>query len=102
MAETSYYVYALKYPRTSPAKPFYIGKGTGTRAHDHLARPDDTPKGARIREIVASGKDVLVSHLVCRPSSAARLTRSAGSSRTSPYWPATGGPVGRRRQTRGR
>ena len=26
MAETSYHVYALKDPRTSPAKPFYIGK----------------------------------------------------------------------------
>jgi hypothetical protein len=36
MAETSYYVYALKDPRTSPAKPFYIGKGKGTRAYDHL------------------------------------------------------------------
>jgi uncharacterized protein len=64
MAETSYYVYALKDTRTSPAKPFYIGKGTGTRAHDHLARPDDTRKGARIREIVAAGHHVLVSHLV--------------------------------------
>ena len=27
----SYYVYALKDPRSNPAKIFYIGKGTGSR-----------------------------------------------------------------------
>ena len=64
MAETSYYVYALKDPRISPAKPFYIGKGTGTRAYDHLVRPDATRKGARIREIIEAGCQVLVSNLV--------------------------------------
>jgi uncharacterized protein len=41
----AFYVYALKDPRTSPAKPFYIGKGVGTRAWDHLLRPDETAKG---------------------------------------------------------
>ena len=64
MAETLYYVYALKDPRSSPAKPFYIGKGTGTRAHDHLVKPDDTRKGKVIREITQGGYKVIVSPLV--------------------------------------
>ena len=64
MAETSYYVYALKDPRTSPAQPFYIGKGTGTRAHDHLLHPDNSHKGRRIQEILDSGRTVLVARLV--------------------------------------
>lgn len=60
----SYYVYALKDPRTSPALPFYVGKGTGTRSYDHLAKADRTRKGERIKEIEASGARVLVTRLV--------------------------------------
>ena len=65
MAETSYYVYLPQDPRTSPAKPFYIGKGTGKiQPDDHMLRPDDSRKGERIREIVAAGSTVLVSRVV--------------------------------------
>ena len=64
MAETSYYVYALKDPRSSPARAFYIGKGTGTGAHDHMLRPDESSKGMVIRVIQDSGYQVLVSRLV--------------------------------------
>lgn len=77
MSDTSFYVYALKDPRTSPAKPFYIGKGTGTRAFDHLIRPDDTVKGARIREILAEGHSVIVSKLVENLSEAQALKLEA-------------------------
>lgn len=58
-----YYIYALKDPRTSPAKPFYIGKGTGNRAWDHTLRVDQTRKGKRIAEIQASGHVVITAVL---------------------------------------
>lgn len=62
--DSSYYVYALKDPRQSPALPFYVGKGTGTRSYDHLVKPDKSRKGLLIQEIEASGQKVLVTRLV--------------------------------------
>ena len=60
MPTNFYYIYALKDPRVSPASPFYIGKGTGSRAYDHLVKPDKTLKYKRIGDIIASGKTPLV------------------------------------------
>jgi hypothetical protein len=53
----------LKDPRQSPALPFYVGKGVGTRSYDHLVRPDNTRKGQYIRQIGISGYKVLVTRL---------------------------------------
>jgi uncharacterized protein len=64
MSETSFYVYALKDPRADPARPFYVGKGTGTRAYDHLIKPDESRRGRVIREIVAAGYQVVVTKIV--------------------------------------
>lgn len=64
MATNFFYVYALKDTRTSPAMPFYIGKGTGSRAYDHLITPDFTRKYTRIKEILASGGKPVVDILV--------------------------------------
>jgi hypothetical protein len=63
VTESAYYVYALKDPRTSPARPFYVGKGGGIRAYDHIARIDATRKGRRIEAIQTDGGKVLVSIL---------------------------------------
>ena len=60
MATNFYYVYALKDPTINPAKPFYIGKGTGSRAFDHLVKPDATKKYARIQKIQTLGAVPLV------------------------------------------
>jgi uncharacterized protein len=60
MQAGAFYVYTLKDPRSSPAKPFYVGKGVGTRAWDHLLLPDKTKKGLRIADIKKAGSDVLV------------------------------------------
>jgi hypothetical protein len=59
----AFYIYALKDPRTNPAKPFYIGKGTGTRKFDHLVRVDQTLKGQRIATILESGHTPVVTTL---------------------------------------
>jgi len=61
---TTYYVYSLKDPRKKPAKVFYIGKGTGSRATDHLKKVDDTRKGKCIQEIINSGNSPIISKVV--------------------------------------
>jgi hypothetical protein len=58
-----YYIYALKDPRNSPARPFYIGKGTGSRAWEHTLHVDNTKKGQRIFEIHESGYEVITTIL---------------------------------------
>lgn len=64
MTTNFYYVYALKDPRSSPARAFYVGKGTGSRAYDHLVTPDRTRKYVRIKEILDAGAMPLVDILV--------------------------------------
>jgi len=58
-----FYIYALKDPRSSPARPFYVGKGLGTRAWDHIVRKDETSKGRRIAAIQAAGREVVTTIL---------------------------------------
>lgn len=59
MAQNPFYVYALKDPRKKPAKPFYIGKGTGNRAWEHQTQIDDSEKGEVIKGIHEAGQSVL-------------------------------------------
>ncbi len=59
-----FYVYALKDPRVNPARPFYIGKGAGTRAWEHELRVDGSRKGQTIKEIQQAGHKVLTVMLV--------------------------------------
>lgn len=62
--QSVFYVYALKDPRWSPARPFYIGKGAGTRAWEHELRIDQSAKGERIRQIHGAKLQVLTVKLV--------------------------------------
>lgn len=64
MAINFFYVYAIKDPRSVKPMPFYIGKGTGSRAYDHLVKPDNTAKGQRIKAICASGVTPIIEILV--------------------------------------
>jgi len=64
MPTNFFYVYALKDPRSLQPKPFYIGKGAGSRAFDHLVSPDSTRKYKRIKQILEEGRKPLVDILV--------------------------------------
>jgi hypothetical protein len=57
----SYYVYALKDPCKSPAEPFYVGKGTGSRVLTHPV--DSSAKGMRIKDIRQAALKVLLTTL---------------------------------------
>ena len=59
MSQNPFYVYALKDSREKPAKPFYIGKGTGNRAWEHQANVDDSDKGKLIQQIKDAGLTVI-------------------------------------------
>lgn len=59
MPQNPFYVYSLKDPRQKPAKPFYIGKGTGNRAWEHQTRIDESEKGEVIKGIHEAGRSVL-------------------------------------------
>lgn len=62
--QSVFYVYALKDPPSTPARPFYIGEGAGTRAWEHALRIDNSPKGLRIKQIQEAGLKVLTVKLV--------------------------------------
>lgn len=64
MPAGSFYVYALIDPRDSPPKPFYVGKGSGSRAYAHLTEEGEGRKNRRIREIHEAGLEVTVRQLV--------------------------------------
>lgn len=59
MSKNPFYVYALKDPRCKPARPFYVGKGTGNRAWEHQLKIDDSEKGQVISDILNSGQQVI-------------------------------------------
>lgn len=104
--DRSFYVYALKDPRTSPARAFYIGKGTGSRAWDHHLLPDDTAKGKRIAELQGEGFEVVVTVLadeLTEPQSIkleAEMIAAFGTEATGGVLTNSVIPTGRQPQTR--
>lgn len=54
MADT--YVYAFYDAGDETKKPFYIGKGKGSRCLDHIKHPDDSPKSERIQALAAMNR----------------------------------------------
>ncbi len=57
-----YYVYVYSDPDTH--KPFYVGKGKGNRAFEHLSDDSDSRKTKEIELIRARGKEPLIEILV--------------------------------------
>lgn len=57
-----YYVYVYSDPDTK--KPFYVGKGKGNRAFNHLDDQSESDKVRKISEIKARGKEPIIEVLV--------------------------------------
>ena len=57
-----YYVYVYSDPDTK--KPFYVGKGKGNRAFNHLIDQSESDKVKKLAEIKAQGKEPLIEILV--------------------------------------
>lgn len=101
-----FYIYALKDPRSSPARPFYIGKGTGSRAWEHTLRVDATRKGKRIADIEAAGHKVVTTVLADDLTEAqawkleAELISAFGTESTGGLLTNTVVPVGAQRERR--
>ncbi len=62
MEALGYYVYVYSDPDTK--KPFYVGKGKGNRAFQHLDDQSENDKVRKIAEIKARGKEPLIEILV--------------------------------------
>ena len=60
----AYYVYALLDPREDPPRPFYIGKGVGSRKDQHVTDDKESAKRRRIKEIEEAGYRVETMELV--------------------------------------
>jgi hypothetical protein len=103
---TSYYVYALKDPRRDPVLPFYVGKGTGNRAWEHVLNVDETSKGQRIKEIQEEGHRVVVTKMADRLTEdqalklESELISAFGTEATGGFLTNSVTPSGRQRRVR--
>ena len=107
MPTGTFYVYALLDPRESPPRPFYVGKGNGSRAYAHLAEDGEGRKVQCIRAIKAAGQEVVVKQLVsdlCEPDALrieAQLIAAHGTVETGGHLLNRVVPTGNGRSRRG-
>lgn len=62
ISELGYYVYIYSDPDTH--KPFYVGKGKGNRAFDHLTDTKDSEKVRYLKRLKDEGKEPIIELLV--------------------------------------